>query len=439
MPLRVLASSMETIPLELRMPFGFGITTVTSLKHVIVRLELEIDGKRQAGFAADHLVPKWFTKDPQTSIADDEREMRAVIQSACGLAEQAGAALSVFDLWRRVYDAQENWARDRSNCPRLLWNFGVTFIERAAIDAFCRATDQNFAEAVRSDALGFRLGDIHHELSGARIADFLPPQPSQSIIVRHTVGLSDPLTGSEIDDGLPRSLQACAQRYGLTHFKIKLSGEVDQDVQRIHDIAEAVPQARLFTLDGNENYQDVSSLRDFWRRVPRERVLFVEQPLHRDVALSDATAEEMRAWDDRPRMIIDESDDSLDSSAHALRAGYSGVSYKSCKGVFKGIANACLMKRCNAIISAEDLSTIGPVSLLQDLAVIATLGIPHAERNGHHYFRGLSAFPRAVQQQVLADHGDLYQDIGFPSLRIVDGAIRLDSVARAPFGYARFR
>src|SRR5262249_43760220 len=124
--------------------------------------------------------------------------------------------------------------------------------------------------------------------------------------------------------------------------------------------------------------------------------------------------------------------------------GYCGVSYKSCKGVFKGIANACLINMLNAtmntrIMSAEDLSTIGPISLLQDLAVIAALGIPNAERNGHHYFRGLSAFDPEVQQQVLADHGDLYQDVGFPTLRIVDGAIQVDSVIAAPFGYARFK
>jgi hypothetical protein len=136
-------------------------------------------------------------------------------------------------------------------------------------------------------------------------------------------------------------------------------------------------------------------------------------------------------------MIIDESDDSLDAAARALRAGYSGTSYKSCKGVFKGIANACAMRGeggQNAIISAEDLSTIGPISLHQDLAVIASLGIPHVERNGHHYFRGLSMFPRSVQKQILAAHGDLYEDIAFPTMHIRGGAIDVGSVVDAPFG-----
>jgi hypothetical protein len=434
MMLRVISTSIETMPLQLRMPFRFGIATVNALKHVIVRVELEIDGQRQVGFAADHLVPKWFSKNPQTSIADDEAEMMAVIEAACGLARELPPAQSVFDLWKDLYESQHSWSRGHKNCPPLLWNFGVTFIERAVIDAFCRATKQTFADALRNDALGFHLSDIHPELASTSVRDFLPEKPSRSITIRHTVGLSDPLTGSPSDDALPLSLTDCVATYGLTHFKIKLAGNVEQDVQRVRDVAAVVPNARVFTLDGNENYRDVESLKRLWSLVDRERVLFVEQPLHREVALSDETARTLQEWTDRPPMIIDESDDSWDSSARALHAGYSGVSYKSCKGVFKGIANFCLMKRRNAIISAEDLSTIGPISLLQDLAVIATLGIPHAERNGHHYFRGLSTCSTQVQRQMLDEHGDLYRDIGFPSLDIRDGTLRVASVVDAPFG-----
>jgi hypothetical protein len=35
---------------------------------------------------------------------------------------------------------------------------------------------------------------------------------------------------------------------------------------------------------------------------------------------------------------------------------------------------------------------------------------------------------------MLQAHGDLYRDIGFPTLRIVDGAIDIGSVVDAPFG-----
>jgi hypothetical protein len=88
------------------------------------------------------------------------------------------------------------------------------------------------------------------------------------------------------------------------------------------------------------------------------------------------------------------------------------------------------------VLTAEDLCNLGPVALLQDLAIVALLGIPHVERNGHHYFRGLSMWPETWQQAALASHGDLYTDHpnGFPCLRIHNGRLNLDSLNAAPFG-----
>jgi hypothetical protein len=86
-------------------------------------------------------------------------------------------------------------------------------------------------------------------------------------------------------------------------------------------------------------------------------------------------------------------------------------------------------------LSGEDLTNIGPVALLQDLAVLATLGVAHAERNGHHYFAGLSGWPATVQAQLLAHHGDLYTQQGeLVAVSIHAGQMALASVAHAPFG-----
>ena len=170
-------------------------------------------------------------------------------------------------------------------------------------------------------------------------------------------------------------------------------------------------------------------------------VLFVEQPLHRDVALNEATGAQLRAWADRPPIIIDESDGELSSLSTALQCGYAGTSHKNCKGVFKSVANACLANRAEGrdnriILSGEDLANVGPVALLQDLAVAATLGISHIERNGHHYFKGLSMWPAEVQAAVLARHGDVYRrhEAGFPTLNIQAGRVEVDSLLDSPLG-----
>src|SRR5690606_2352290 len=115
-------------------------------------------------------------------------------------------------------------------------------------------------------------------------------------------------------------------------------------------------------------------------------------------------------WPDRPRVIIDESDGEPDTLRRALDLGYAGTSHKNCKGVFKSIANACLIAARreatgdDLVLSAEDLANVGPVALLQDLAVVATLGISHVERNGHHYFAGLRHLPADMQDTVLTHH-----------------------------------
>jgi len=156
MSIRILTTELYVLNMRTRMPFRYGIATLTALPHLFVRAQVDIDGQQQFGLAADGLPPKWFTKDPDTSFEDDLDEMLHVIRSACTFAEDVGSAESVFALWQRIYHAQERWAA-AEDLPPLLWNFGVSLVERALIDAFCRAADMTFAHAVRTNALQIPL------------------------------------------------------------------------------------------------------------------------------------------------------------------------------------------------------------------------------------------------------------------------------------------
>lgn len=460
MNITVKQTSLHVLNMWTRMPFKYGIATLTALPHVFLSVELEIDGHLHYGLAAEGLPPKWFTKDPGAALEDELADMMAVIAAACDHASNAGAAATVFELWRNIYDSQEAWARHTS-FPALLWAFGVTVVERAIIDAFCRATGMTFANAVSTNALGIPLDAIHGTLSGVQPADLLPPQPIRRLSIRHTVGLADPLVDSEIrpadhiDDGLPQSLEACIRTYGLTHFKIKVPQDMDHATDRMKNIAAVLTEncpTFACTFDGNEFFQDAEAFRQLWQQLNADQtigpfiersLLFVEQPIHRDMALGERTEEVFGKWTDRPPMIIDESDGELTSLPRALQCGYNGTSHKNCKGVLKGIANRCLIEHYRRTDSAnhyemscEDLANVGPIALLQDLAVVATLGISHAERNGHHYFAGLSALPIDLQRAMLETHGDLYhQDKLFPTLSISDGQINLTSVVASPFGF----
>ena len=459
MQLRVLETSLHVLDMRARLPFRYGIATLTALPHLFVRVELEVNGARQTGVASDGLAPKWFTKDPTTSFAADVADMLTVIEHAAALAQAQGPAVSVFALWQPIDASQRRWAAEQG-FPPLLASLGVSLIERAIIDAFCRATRTPFSSAVRANTLGLRLGAIHSVLGNGTPEEFLPAQPLPAVAVRHTIGLSDPLTTAEIppderlDDGLPQSLEESIRLYGLTFFKVKVLAQPEQDLDRLRSILRVLVACRVdfrLTLDGNEQFGSVDSFAAFWRRLQADRtlaplvqrVLFVEQPWPRHLALEPAFGAELRAWTDRPVLIIDESDAEPGSLPLALALGYAGTSHKNCKGVIKGIANACLLESLrrqhgsNAfVLSGEDLANVGPIALLQDLAVMATLGIGHVERNGHHYFRGLSMYPTAVQQQALAAHPDLYRlsRQQFATLAIAAGRLPLASVNAAPFG-----
>src|SRR5205085_5115748 len=52
-------------------------------------------------------------------------------------------------------------------CALPISGFGVSLVERAIIDAWCRARGTTFAHAVRDASLGVRLAAIHSELAGA--------------------------------------------------------------------------------------------------------------------------------------------------------------------------------------------------------------------------------------------------------------------------------
>ena len=319
--------------------------------------------------------------------------------------------------------------------------------------------ERSLRPGIRENRLGIRLGEIHAELGDARPADLLLSAPLTSVIARHTVGLTDPIreadipAGEQLDDGLPQSLEACVAAYGLTHFKIKLWGDLDRDLDRVRQLADVIEahcgDSYACTFDGNENFKQVGALREFWASLTADpklasflkHLLFVEQPLHRDVAM-DESSTPLRAWADRPPIIIDESDSSIETARRAIDLGYAGTSHKNCKGITKSIANACLFAhRTRAggmplILSGEDLSNVGPVALPQDLCVAANLGITHVERNGHHYFRGLSSIPANIQAATVRAHPDLYRqhERGFVVPAIAGGRMKTGTLVSHGMG-----
>ncbi len=463
MTVQVLSSELRVRDMHTRMPFRYGIASMTQVPHVVLSLQVEAAGQVATGRSAESLAPKWFTKDIASPFRQDLQDMLQVIQEAIGHVTAAGPQPDLFALWAAMYEAQN--ARDVGpRWPALLLNLGTSLVERALIDAACRARGQTLAQILRRDAFGYQGAYFHPALADMPPGKALPAQPLTAIIARHTIGLGDPLRESDIapadrvPDGLPQSLDAVVRSYGIKYLKIKIGGDVAADVARMRAIARVLeehPRGFRFTLDGNEQYQSFDDFREFWTALTQDRaltdflqgLLFIEQPLHRDVAMRPEATRALRSWAHHPPVIVDESDGDIQGLERALACGYQGTSHKNCKGVFKSVANVCRLHLLQAekpdqvwVMSGEDLTNVGPIALMQDLAVLASLGIRHAERNGHHYFTGLSMHEPSVQETVAAQHPDLYRwrqagATRCPAVHIEDGRLQIGSTVQAPFGY----
>jgi hypothetical protein len=453
--LRLLEADVEERDVRFRMPFRFGAATLEACPQVVVRIRADVDGAAASGVAAEFALPKWFDKSPALRESDNVAQLLRSLSLAVDVVRGAGRERSPFALHRAC--GEEHRRRcEREGLPPLVAAFGVALVDRALIDAVCRAAKRSFFEAVRRNLLGIDAS-LTPELSGFDLDAFLAGlRPSPAIAARHTVGLLDPLTSGDLRgprpaDPLPCTLEECIEQYGNTHFKLKLSGKADADVDRLLRIAavlDRLPDYRA-TLDGNEQYRDVDGVLALWERLEaqpkldrlRSAVLFIEQPIARSVALSAPITALAR----RRPVEIDESDGTLEAFVIAKELGYTGVSSKACKGVYRSILNRARCAHWNAgertdryFMSAEDLIVQAGVSLQQDLSLATLIGCTHGERNGHHYVNGLAGAPREDQTRILNAHPNLYRrgDDGVVRLSIRGGKIALQDLEAHGFGSA---
>ncbi|WDR02896.1 mandelate racemase [Devosia algicola] len=448
--LRLCNSKLAIRNVFTRLPFRFGAVTMEASAVAILEVEVEFnDGKRAAGVSSDMLAYKWFDKNPKKSPADNVAELLQALRAARQIYQELPAA-TPFDLWLAADTEIERAVLDAGG-NRLIAAFANSMLERALIDALGRHIGLSFDQMVRSNALGIRPEAVFPTLGFDDILASLPNRPSNQVALRHTVGMIDPLTDAELGvdapmDGLPVSLERYIAVDQLNYLKIKVGGDRDHDLERLTRTAAVIAASGRdikITLDGNEQFghiddfvalaeqiQSRPALASLW-----SSILFIEQPLHRDTAMTTPLPAGAKAAIGRP-LLIDEADGWITAFNEAIDLGYEGVSHKNCKGVFHSLLNAGLASVHNKTLgqkryfqSAEDLTNLAVVPLQADLAVVATLGISHVERNGHHYFAGLDHLPQTERAAALARHDDLYEtaeDGG--RLRISNGILNIASL-----------
>jgi enolase-like protein len=430
---------------KLRMPFRFGVVTLTEAPQAFVRARIRLEnGKEGEGGAAELLAPKWFDKDPALSNEQNFDQLRTSLALArdtylaSGENTAYGHSIDAYGPLIAIGAAQ--------GLNSLVACYGPALIDRAVLDALCRALGLSFYDAIRKNTPGLTAPGWQADIQAFDMDEFLAGlKPRQTIAARHTVGLVDPITSSEkkLNDGLPETLEEVIQRYGHRWFKLKVGGDIPADVERLSAIAsvlDRMSEQYQATLDGNEQYADVEGILALWKKLQGEprlkrlvsSIVFIEQPIKR----SQALAGDISLLAEEKPVIIDESDDSLEAFPRARRLGYTGVSSKTCKGIYKSLLNAARCRLWNMeeasnryFMSGEDLTIQAGLALQQDLALVAMLGLTHVERNGHHYVNGMAGLPQEEQQAFLRAHEDLYEHShGAVRVRIVNGDLQIRSL-----------
>jgi len=452
---RVLSVDGFERPVRYRLPFRFGGATVDRGVQAFVRARIRLaDGREADGATAELMVPKWFDKDPARSNEDNISDLRRSLRSAADAYAQDRTLRTAFGHFA-AHALSCRMEGEALGMPALAASFGAAEVDRAVLDALCRALGRSVFDVVRKDAIGFDPVAVAPELAGlvdgqAFVSSL---EPGVSIAVRHTVGIVDTLTGApdRIGDGLPESLEEAIARYGLRWFKLKLSGDPRADLARLCDVAAVLdrqPEYRA-TLDGNEQYGDLDALSELIAGIEGDRTLarlagsieYVEQPLPRQATME----QDVTGVSARFPLLVDEADGTLDAFPRAAARGYRGVSSKSCKGLYKSLVNAARCAAWNAsgapavrhFVSAEDLTAPAGLAVQQDTALAALLGLTHAERNGHHYIDGMSGAPAAEQRAFAAAHPGFYDSAqGVTRLAIHDGALPLAPLDIAGFASA---
>jgi hypothetical protein len=444
--LKLIAADFFERPVTLRLPFRFGVVTLTQAPQVFVRARVKLaDGREGDGVAAEMLAPKWFDKSPALSNEDNFDQLRRSLAMARESLLAAGHG-TPFGLSAAI-DGPHHDACAAVGLNGLVASFGLALIDRAIIDALGRLEGASVFRLVQANRLGLNAATAA-DLAGFDFGKLLGSlSPATSIQARHTVGLVDALTraetdGKRIDDGLPESLEEVVATYAHRFYKLKVGGRIDADIGRLCGIAATIDRGQPYqaTLDGNEQYHDIEEVTALWRRIGKEprlarlksSIIFIEQPIARDRAL----AAPVRALADEVPIEIDESDADVTVFPKARALGYRGISSKSCKGFYRALINRARIETWNAeepgryFMSAEDLTTQAGVAVQQDLALATLIGATHVERNGHHYVDGMTGAPREEEDAFLKAHPDMYHRATNERVRLTigGGAIALASL-----------
>lgn len=409
--IRLLQVTGQTERFNYRAPIKFGGRVVNDVVLFHVHAEVETrDGRRGGGFGSMPMGNIWAWPS-RTLFAD--ATLQAMVTLAERLVQAANQCQCVAHPLEIVHDLSHGLqaAADEVTAaaalsepmPRLAQLVAASPLDAAIHDAYGKALGQNSYNLLGKEFVNRDLSEyLTDEFAGQYLDRYTLRKPKLSMPLYHLVGALDPLTEADvktpIGDGLPETLPQWIAFNGLTHLKIKLSGDdLAWDVDRVASVERVTAEAQhrrgrrawYYSADFNERCANVDYVLDFLDQVgarsPRAlaRLQYIEQPTHRDLRANPENKMH-KAAKIKP-VVIDESLVDLESLQLSRELGYSGVALKACKGHSEALMMGAVAQKYKMFLCVQDLTCPG-ASFLHSASLSARIPTVAAiEGNGRQY------------------------------------------------------
>src|SRR3989338_706323 len=254
--------------LSKHIPFhlGFGTKSAPQVPKLIYWVEVEKSGKKFQGCASEFAMVGWFDKGNN---------------EASYLEAMTKASANAVETVQEHYNGKEfepfTAARDRGDKFRdMAASLGTTrlalqMIEalegRAILDAVSKSYGKNAIDfLIQNQGLDLKKMDDTVAWVPMRAIFYTSDAAPSHLLFRHTVGLDDIIYEVDAKQG-EQSLEGYIKQFGLNRFKVKIDNRIDRSIDRLCQMAEVIEKhvgnSYIFTLDGNEAFDNWNDLLKF--------------------------------------------------------------------------------------------------------------------------------------------------------------------------------
>jgi L-alanine-DL-glutamate epimerase-like enolase superfamily enzyme len=409
--IRILDAHCTFEPVKFRSPLKFGGRIMDRSELINVEVKIESRGGRHAiGQGSMPIGQIWAW--PSETVSP-EQSAAAMKQLALEVTEMIAAYPDFdhpLDIIYRISAEYAHLGKKISQqmklpeiMPPLAELVAASPLDAAVHDAYGRVHGINSYNALSKEFVNCDLSEyLDEQFAGEYLDKYTLREPKAKLPLYHLVGAMDPLTESDvqqkINDKLPEYLGQWIAAEGLTHLKIKLSGDnLGWDLDRVLAVDRVATEVQAkrgctqwyYSLDFNEKCANVEYVLEFLKTLQErssaayDRVQYIEQPTNRN--LKAHPENKMHAAAKLKPVVIDESLIDYESLLLSRELGYSGVALKACKGHTDALLLGAAAQKFGMFLCVQDLTCPG-FSFLHSASLAARIpGVAAIEGNGRQF------------------------------------------------------